>query len=122
MLYLDLWDYLILRSNVCCCFHFYTGAQCAHAAVGITEELHSQGQQKILAQWEDCGQPKICLKAKDDVELLALARAARSKGLPAFIVQDAGRTQVAAGSRTVLAIGPAARSAIDNVTGNLRLL
>lgn len=34
----------------------------------------------------------------------------------------AGRTQVAPGSRTVLAIGPAPKSAIDKVTGHLRLL
>lgn len=90
--------------------------------MGITEELHGQGKQTLLAQWEECGQPKICLKAKDDKELLALARTAKASGLPAFIVQDAGRTQVAAGSRTVLAIGPAPRSAIDKVTGQLRLL
>ena len=34
----------------------------------------------------------------------------------------AGRTQVAPGSRTVLAIGPAPKSAIDAVTGHLKLL
>lgn len=51
-----------------------------------------------------------------------LSAAARLAGLPTYIVQDAGRTQVAPGSRTVLAIGPAPRSAIDQVTGHLRLL
>jgi len=51
-----------------------------------------------------------------------LAKKAATVGLPSFAVRDAGRTQVAAGSLTVLAIGPAGRSAIDNVTGHLRLL
>jgi PTH2 family peptidyl-tRNA hydrolase len=43
-------------------------------------------------------------------------------GLAAYIVCDAGRTQIAAGSQTVLAIGPAPKSQIDQVTGHLPLL
>ena len=100
----------------------FSGAQCAHAAVGMVEELHEKGQHTLLAQWEDCGQPKICLKAKDDADLKELSRAAAAVGLTSFQVQDAGRTQVAAGSRTVLAIGPAPKSVCDKVTGHLRLL
>jgi PTH2 family peptidyl-tRNA hydrolase len=38
------------------------------------------------------------------------------------VVEDAGRTQVAAGSCTVIAIGPAPESAVNTVTGALRLL
>ena len=98
------------------------GAQCAHAAVAIVEKLQELGQDALLAQWESCGQPKICLKAKDDIELRALAAAAAGLRLPIYQVQDAGRTQVAAGSRTVLAIGPSTKSLIDQVTGKLRLL
>jgi PTH2 family peptidyl-tRNA hydrolase len=45
-----------------------------------------------------------------------------SLGIPTFEVHDAGRTQIAAGSKTILAIGPAVRSDIDKVTGHLRLL
>lgn len=33
--------------------------------------------------------------------------AAEEAGCPYFLVQDAGRTQIAAGSSTVLAVGPA---------------
>ncbi|GAB4821988.1 hypothetical protein N2152v2_009034 [Parachlorella kessleri] len=90
------------------------GAQCAHAAVGLVEKLtHSRdtAARLVLRQWETCGQAKR-----------ALAAAAREAGLPTYLVQDAGRTQVAAGSRTVLAIGPAARSQIDRITGHLKLL
>ncbi|THG20069.1 hypothetical protein TEA_000622 [Camellia sinensis var. sinensis] len=36
-----------------------------------------------------------------------LKEAAENIGLPTFVVADAGRTQVSAGSKTVLAIGPA---------------
>jgi len=35
-----------------------------------------------------------------------LKKAATAKGLVSNLVQDAGRTQIAAGSRTVLGIGP----------------
>ena len=50
-----------------------------------------------------------------------LQKEARKQGLVACVIRDAGRTQIAAGSRTVLAIGPASRTAIDKVTGHLKL-
>jgi len=43
-------------------------------------------------------------------------------GLPTHVVRDAGRTEVAAGSVTVLAVGPGPVALIDTVTGKLRLL
>lgn len=39
------------------------GAQCAHAAVGAVERLHSLRQTRALRQWERCGQPKVALSA-----------------------------------------------------------
>lgn len=51
-----------------------------------------------------------------------LAEKASASGLPSYIVCDAGRTQIAAGSQTVLAVGPAPKSAVDAVTGHLKLL
>ncbi|RYG69890.1 hypothetical protein EON80_08960 [bacterium] len=43
-------------------------------------------------------------------------------GLVAYIVEDAGRTQILAGSRTVLCLGPAPAKTIDVLTGGLKLL
>jgi PTH2 family peptidyl-tRNA hydrolase len=34
---------------------------------------------------------------------------------------DAGRTQIASGTRTVLALGPAPKDLIDSVAGHLKL-
>lgn len=51
-------------------------------------------------------QAKIALQIKDEDELLLLQATAQSLNLCARDIQDAGRTQIAAGSRTVLAIGP----------------
>lgn len=44
-----------------------------------------------------------------------------SLGLCARVIQDAGRTQIASGSQTVLGVlGP--KSVVDSVTGHLKLL
>ncbi|PSR91268.1 Peptidyl-tRNA hydrolase [Actinidia chinensis var. chinensis] len=96
-------------------------SQCAHAATGIYSELmHSQ--RSLLRQWELCGQPKIVVTCKNQQEMNRLKDTAESIGLPTFVVADAGRTQVSAGSKTVLAVGPGSRASVDSVTGKLRLL
>lgn len=47
---------------------------------------------------------------------------AREEGIPCYLVTDAGRTQIAAGSQTVLALGPWGKSRLDKLTGHLGLL
>ena len=47
---------------------------------------------------------------------------ARKNNVPSYIVRDAGRTQVAAGSETVIAIGPAPEELVNSITGHLKLL
>eukprot|EP00965_Chrysotila_dentata_P088160 2911002-Pleurochrysis_carterae.AAC.1 len=67
----------------------------------------------------------VVLNASQVPNLLSLEQAvsqARSRGLTAYTVCDAGRTQVAAGTTTVGCIGPAPVPAIDAVTGTLSLL
>ncbi|KAK3212994.1 hypothetical protein Dsin_017700 [Dipteronia sinensis] len=76
----------------------------------------------LLRKWEQCGQPKIVLTCKNQNEMNKLKEAAESIGLPTFVVADAGRTQISAGSKTVLAIGPGAKESVDSVTGKQRLL
>lgn len=56
--------------------------------------------------WESTAHAKVALKTDDEASLLQLAAAAKEAGLPLYLVTDAGRTQIAAGSRTVLGIGP----------------
>jgi peptidyl-tRNA hydrolase, PTH2 family len=55
-------------------------------------------------------------------ELATLQATALSLGLVAEVIADAGRTQIASGSHTVLGIGPAPKSVVDKVTGGLKLL
>jgi PTH2 family peptidyl-tRNA hydrolase len=97
------------------------GAQCAHAAVGLYQELAAANSER-LAPWTARGQKKIVVSARDQGELNRLAAQAAAAGLPTHVVLDAGRTEVAAGSATVLAIGPALDAEVDPVTGGLRLL
>jgi len=75
-----------------------------------------------LRRWERQGQAKIALQAKSEDELETLQATAISLGLVAEVLADAGRTQIASGSHTVLGIGPAPKSVIDKVTGHLKLL
>ncbi|VFQ84674.1 unnamed protein product [Cuscuta campestris] len=96
-------------------------SQCAHAATGMYSELMSSDR-SLLRQWEVCGQPKIVVACKNQQEMNKVKEAAESIGLPTFVVADAGRTQVASGSKTVLAVGPGSKSAVDSITGKLNLL
>lgn len=97
-----------------------TGAQCAHAAVGLYKSLRRSKDER-LKEWEAVGATKVALRVSDERELLAVAEAARRAGLPHHVVVDAGRTQVAAGSRTVLSV-LGRGSEVDKLTGRLKLL
>jgi len=74
-----------------------------------------------VKRWEEIGQAKVALQARSEEEILILQAKAISLDLPAKIIYDAGRTQIAAGSATVLGIGPAPVSMINQVTGSLKL-
>ncbi|KAJ7997111.1 hypothetical protein DPEC_G00225550 [Dallia pectoralis] len=95
-------------------------AQCAHAAVSAYKQVQRRNPD-LLKQWEYCGQPKVVVKAPDEDCLLELLTHAKDVGLPVSLIQDAGRTQIAPGSRTVLGIGPGPADLIDKVTGHLKL-
>lgn len=94
-------------------------AQAAHAAVAAA--LVSLGT-PIFNAWLRDGQPKVVLRADGEAELHAIAGQAAEAGLPVQVIHDAGRTQVAEGTPTCCAIGPAADTAIDAITGKLSLL
>ena len=94
-------------------------AQASHAAVAAV--LARLGAPDFRA-WLRDGQPKVVLKAVSEDELFAIAERASEAGLPVQVIHDAGRTQVAEGTPTCCAIGPAEDSRIDAVTGGLSLL
>jgi len=97
-------------------------AQCSHAAIRCyqrAEEINPTD----LDIWEATGCTKICLKFDgDEAELKKLEVKARGLGLVTGIIADAGHTQVARGSYTVLGLGPAPVARIDEITRHLKLL
>jgi peptidyl-tRNA hydrolase len=97
-------------------------AQCSHATLACYKYYVSKSPgSPILKRWERGGQAKVALQVRTEEEMLLLQAQALSLGLCARVIQDAGRTQIASGSRTVLGIlGP--KSVVDSVTGNLKLL
>lgn len=97
-------------------------AQCSHATLACYKYFFTKSPDSpILRRWERNGQAKVALQVKSEDELLMLQAQAISLGLCARSIQDAGRTQIASGSRTVLGIlGP--KSIVDGVTGELKLL
>eukprot|EP00045_Choanoeca_perplexa_P005403 m.45681 g.45681 ORF g.45681 m.45681 type:complete len:132 (+) comp13099_c0_seq9:135-530(+) len=80
-------------------------AQCAHAAVAAFKDVAERNPAMLVA-WEESGQPKIVLKVPDEAEMSRLYALAKQAQLPVNVIRDAGRTQIAAGSKTVIAIGP----------------
>ncbi|XP_019246737.1 PREDICTED: peptidyl-tRNA hydrolase 2, mitochondrial isoform X2 [Nicotiana attenuata] len=81
------------------------------------------GKGKIAAQcrWEMCGQVKVVVKIEREEDMLLLQERAKSLNIPTHITIDAGRTQIAPNSRTVMAVlGPA--DLVDDITGGLKLL
>ncbi|KAL7410018.1 peptidyl-tRNA hydrolase [Mrakia frigida] len=96
-------------------------AQCGHATLACYKTLLASNP-ALLAHWERTGQAKIALQIASEDDLLLLQATAQSLNLCARDIQDAGRTQIAAGSRTVLGIGPGPVRLINEVTGHLKLL
>ncbi|RXG67122.1 Peptidyl-tRNA hydrolase 2, mitochondrial [Armadillidium vulgare] len=71
------------------------------------------GKGKVAAQ--------VVVKAESAEEILEIGSIAESVDLCTSLIQDAGRTQVAPGSLTVLGIGPGPIDLIDRITGHLKL-
>jgi PTH2 family peptidyl-tRNA hydrolase len=73
--------------------------------------------------WEEIsGSAKIVVSVNSEDELFKLRDKTKEKGLPFYLVKDAGRTQIAPGTITVCAIGPGKVSDVDSITGHLNLL
>ncbi|EFO22436.2 hypothetical protein LOAG_06049 [Loa loa] len=97
-------------------------AQVGHATLGVYRlAQRSEDGQHALDAWRISGEMKVVVKGHNTEMLLDFFKQAKDLGLFGYIVSDAGRTQIPAGSRTVLGIfGPS--HLVDSVTGELKLL
>lgn len=82
---------------------------------------HQLHEKATVAQWSAQGEPIVVVKG-DITEVMAVVLSCQDAGLPCYVVRDAGRTQVDAGSVTAVAIGPAPEMTINRITGSLKLL
>ncbi len=90
--------------------------QVAHAAVSAAEKS------KWRKEWLFESQMKAVLKCTSLEELLGIYEKAKRAGMPSELINDAGRTQIPAGTTTCVGIGPAPEEDIDKITGHLKLL
>lgn len=100
-------------------------AQCAHGSMAVffRRDAGRPGELSIpldgpMEQWSRQGFAKIVLSVESEDDLLAIHEAALAAGLPSGIITDAGKTEFkGVPTRTVVAVGPAARGEIDRITG-----
>lgn len=104
-------------------------AQVGHAVIGaflqMEEEARYDERARVrLQNWESYGTPKIVVKCETEKELFEIKKKLQNLniGINTYLVEDAGHTQIKAGSKTVLGIGPAFSQEIDPITQHLKLL
>ncbi len=95
--------------------------QAAHAAVALARTAESRAP-SVFRPWWEGGQRKIALVAPTLKDLEELERRARQRGLLTILIEDAGFTEVAPGTKTCLGVGPARSADLDPLTGDLPLL
>ena len=96
-------------------------AQVAHAAVNCA--LVSKTKKPTwFGRWQREGAKKVVVKVETLAEFYPLKEKAEDLGIVTSLIEDAGHTEIPAGTQTVLGIGPAPNNIIDQVTGGLPLL
>jgi len=92
-------------------------AQCAHAAVDV---VRAARRTRLLERWRAGGSRKVVL-AVEDLDRMRELHASVPNGCYASLVTDAGRTEIPAGTTTVLGLmGP--RRAMDTLVRHLETL
>lgn len=105
-------------------------AQAAHASMSfLCRRLQSQGTISLCdfsetqTAWLIGSFAKVCCRVDSEEELMAIYDKALAAGLEVHLITDSGKTEFhGQPTRTCLAIGPDAATAIDAITGHLQLL
>lgn len=97
-------------------------AQVGHAVLGIYKNNIKQKRTDILEKWFNTGEAKVVCKINSERDLYTIKYKAEQMNICTCVIQDAGRTQIAAGSSTVLAIGPDYSNRLNQITSHLKLL
>tara|TARA_Y100000310_G_C20660332_1_gene804391 strand:- start:478 stop:819 length:342 start_codon:yes stop_codon:yes gene_type:complete len=93
-------------------------AQSAHASVDAVLKSNSD----LVKSWRKAGMAKIVVKVKDEKALVKIFQKAKDNNITASLITDAGKTVVAPGTKTCVALGPDEEEELDLITGELSLL
>jgi len=93
-------------------------AQCGHGFV----EAFLKADEKTKKRWLQEGGKKVVLKVSDEKELKNFYKEAQLQHIPCALITDAGHTELAPGTVTVLGLGPESEEKLDKLTGNLKML
>jgi len=96
-------------------------AQVAHAAVNCVLST-KKNNSKWFQKWQTEGAKKVVAKVDSVDDFFVLKEKAESLKISTSLIEDAGHTEIPAGTKTVLGIGPAPSNIIDQVTGDLKIL
>ena len=75
---------------------------------------------RMVQRWKEGSSRKICLAVDDETELEYFLGLVQEASLPFALIRDAGLTEVAPGTVTVLGIGPAPRHTMDSILSELK--
>ena len=95
--------------------------QVAHAAVACALDTKKENS-KWFNKWQIEGAKKAIVKVESEEDFYPLKKKADELNIVSHIITDAGLTEIPAGTKTVLGIGPAPSNLIDQITGDLQLL
>lgn len=77
---------------------------------------------QAMHEWMTNGFTKITLTVDSELALLDVYNRAKQAGLPCSLIRDSGKTEFSGvPTLTTVAIGPAASTEIDKITGTLKL-
>ena len=93
-------------------------AQCGHAV----EFLSLKCSKEIMQEYVTSGHTKVVLKVPDEKDFSTLVEQCINYKVPFEVVVDAGRTQIAPNSATVVGIGPIRKMDAKTLVGGLKLL
>jgi len=96
-------------------------AQVAHAAVNCALST-KKNNSKWFSKWQNEGAKKVVAKVGSVDDFFVLREKAEQLKISTSLIEDAGHTEIPAGTKTVLGIGPAPNNIMDQVTGNLPIL
>ena len=95
--------------------------QVGHAAVACALST-KKNNSDWFNKWNNEGAKKAVVKVDSEKDFYLLKEKAEQLKIAAYIISDAGLTEIPAGTKTVLGLGPAPSEIIDQVTGDLPLL